>query len=93
VSNPGSSYPLRGNGTDGWFGWPTDDKMESLREDWFNGPDLAAQQKTCQDMQALAFQDVPFIPVGQWFSPTGYRSDLTGFVKAGLMLFWGVKRV
>ena len=24
TSNPGSSFPLRGNGKQGWFGWPTD---------------------------------------------------------------------
>jgi peptide/nickel transport system substrate-binding protein len=93
VSNPGSHFPLRGNGNGGWFGWPTDDKMEVLREKWFDALDLAAQQAVCKEMQHLAFQDLPFFPTGQWFSPTGYRANLTGFVKAGLMLFWGVKRV
>jgi peptide/nickel transport system substrate-binding protein len=44
VSNPGSSYPLRGNGKKGWFGWPTEPKIETLRTDWFNAPDLAAQK-------------------------------------------------
>jgi peptide/nickel transport system substrate-binding protein len=93
VSNPGSHFPLRGNGKDGWFGWPVNAPMESLREKWFEAPDLAAQQAICQDMQRLAFKDVPFYPTGQWFSPTGYRTNLTGHVRAGLMLFWGVKRV
>lgn len=93
VSNPGSSFPLRGNGKDAWFGWPTDPVIEKLRDDWFNAPDLAAQQKICREIQAAAFKSVPFIPVGQWFTPTGYRKDLTGFVRAGLMLFWGVRRV
>ncbi len=93
VSNPGSHFPLRGNGNGGWFGWPTDDKMEALREKWFDAPDLPAQQAICKQMQALAVQDLPFFPAGQWFTPTGYRDNLTGFVKAGVMLFWGVKRV
>ena len=43
--------------------------------------------------QALAFENLPFFPVGQWFIPTAHRDNLTGFVKAGFMLFWGVKRV
>jgi peptide/nickel transport system substrate-binding protein len=93
VSNPGSHFPLRGNGNGGWFGWPTDTKMEALREKWFETPDIAAQKLICDDIQRLAFQDLPFFPTGQWFTPTGYRDNLTGFVKAGLMLFWGVKRV
>jgi peptide/nickel transport system substrate-binding protein len=93
VSNPGSHFPLRGNGNGGWFGWPTDPTMETLRDKWFDAPDLPAQQAVCKDMQALAFQNLPFFPAGQWFTPTAYRSNLTGFVKAGYMLFWGVKRV
>jgi peptide/nickel transport system substrate-binding protein len=93
VSNPGSHYPLRGNGDGGWFGWPKDPEMEGLRDKWFAAPDLAAGQAVCREMQLLALQHVPFMPTGAWFSPTAYRSDLTGFVRAGLMLFWGVKRV
>ena len=92
VSNPGSHFPLRGNGNGGWFGWPTDAKMEALRDKWFDASDMDTQKAVCRDMQRLAFQDLPFFPTGQWFTPTGYRSDLTGFVKAGVMLFWGVKR-
>ncbi|WP_428539708.1 ABC transporter substrate-binding protein [Rhodopila sp.] len=93
VSNPGSNFPLRGNGNGGWFGWPTDAKMEALRDKWFDAPDIPGQQAVCRDMQRLAFQDLPFFPTGQWFTPTGHRDNLTGFVKAGVMLFWGVKRV
>jgi len=92
MSNPGSHYPLRGNGDGGWFGWPTDAAIEALREQWFDAPDLGAQQAVCKEIQHFAFQDLPFFPVGQWTTPTGYRANLTGFVKAGLMLFWGVKR-
>ena len=93
VSNPGDDYPLRGNGNGGWFGWPTDPQLEALRDKWFDAPDVAAQQAVCKDIQRLAFQDVPFFPTGQWFTPTAYRSDLTGFVRANNMVFWGVKRV
>ncbi len=93
VSNPGSHFPLRGNGNGGWFGWPTDNKMEALRDKWFDAPNIAAQQAVCRDMQRLAFQDLPFFPTGQWFTPTGHRDNLAGFVKAGVMLFWGVRRV
>jgi peptide/nickel transport system substrate-binding protein len=93
TSNPGSHNPLRGNGNNGYFGWPVDDKMEALRDKWFDAPDLSAQKLVCEDIQRLAFEDVPFYPCGQWTVPTAHRDNLTGFVKAGVMLFWGVKRV
>jgi peptide/nickel transport system substrate-binding protein len=93
TSNPGSSYPLRGNGNGGYFGWPVDDQMEALRDKWFDAPDLAAQKAVCEDMQRLAIQDVPFYPCGEWALPTAHSDKLTGFVKAGVPAFWGVKRV
>jgi peptide/nickel transport system substrate-binding protein len=92
VSNPGSSYPLRGNGKAGWFGWPTDAKIEALRDQWFDAPDVAAQQQICGQIQAAAFDAIPFMPVGQWYYPWAVRTNLTDFVKCAAVLFWGVRR-
>ena len=92
TSNPGSSYPLRGNGRKGWFGWPTDDRIESLRQDWFDAPDQAAQKQICEQIQMEAFKSIPFMPIGQWYYPWAVRTDLTDFVKCAALLFWGVRR-
>ncbi len=92
VSNPGSSYPLRGNGRKGWFGWPTNPKIESLRQQWFDMAGVPAQKKICEQIQTEAFKSIPFMPAGQWFYPVAYRNDLTGFVKNSQIVFWGVKR-
>jgi peptide/nickel transport system substrate-binding protein len=92
VSNPGSSYPLRGNGKQGWFGWPTDDKIEALRQSWFDAADVAAQKDICKQIQLEAFQSVPFIPVGGWYYPWAIRKDLADFVQCAAVLFWGVRR-
>jgi peptide/nickel transport system substrate-binding protein len=88
---PASHLPLRGNGKGAWFGWPDDPKMEALRDDWFNAPDLPAQQKIGAQMQALAFQDVPFYPLGLAQTPTAFRKDITG-VPEGFPIFWNVRR-
>ena len=54
----------------------------------------AAQlQSKMQAMQVQAFEDVPVLPTGMYFSPTAYRSNLTGVIKSGVALMWGVKRV
>ena len=92
LSEPGSSYPLRGNGKAGWFGWPEDPEMEALRDKWFDAPDLAAQKAIAEDIQRLAFQHVPYIPTGQYFQPTAHRSNMTGFLKSPLSLFWNVQK-
>lgn len=92
VSNPGSSYPLRANGKGGWFGWPTDENLEALRQKWFDASDLAAQQALCAQIQQRAFEVVPFMPLGQVFQPTAFRSNVTDIVKAAIPLFWEVKK-
>lgn len=90
-SSPASHVALRGNGTDGWFGWPTDPRMEGLRTDWLTAPDPASQKRIGRDMQALAFQDVPYLPLGEYFQRTAYLKSLKGVLK-GLPLFWNVDR-
>jgi peptide/nickel transport system substrate-binding protein len=94
VADPGGHFPIRGNGTGagGWFGWPTDETMEGLRDSWFDAPDLAAQQKICEQMQTRAFEQVPFIPIGQWFYPTAFRTNVTDIVKAPNILHWNLKK-
>jgi peptide/nickel transport system substrate-binding protein len=92
VADPGGHFPLRGNGNAGWFGWPTDPKMETLRDTWFDAPDLAAQKKICEDMQTYAFEQVPFIPIGQWFYPTAFRNNIVDIVKAPGILHWNLKK-
>jgi peptide/nickel transport system substrate-binding protein len=92
--NPGNHFPMRGAGTrGGWFGWPVDEKMEALRDQWFTAKDAAEEKRICEEMQVLAFENVPFYPVGHWFYPTAHRANLTDFPKAALPIFWGVRRV
>jgi len=92
VSNPGSSYPLRANGKGGWFGWPTDETLEALRQNWFDAPDLPAQKTIAAAIQRRAFEVVPFMPLGQVFQPTAFRSNVSDIVKAAIPLFWGVRK-
>jgi peptide/nickel transport system substrate-binding protein len=92
VQSPASHFPIRGNGFDGWFGWPTSPRIEGLRDAWFEAPDLAAQRSVCEDIQRAVFDEVPYIPVGQWFIPTAMRSNVMDVVKAPFPIFWGVRK-
>ena len=91
-ANPGSMLSLRGNGRNGWFGWPTDPRIEELREAWFDAPDLAAQQAICRDIQLQFWQDPPYIPLGQFFQATAYRDTVSGVLPGSFTLFWNVRK-
>jgi peptide/nickel transport system substrate-binding protein len=89
---PAGHVFLRGNGRAASPGWPTSPRIEALRDAWFAAPDLAAQRKLCAEIQAQAFQDVPYVPLGQQFNTTAFRSDLTGVLPGGVPVFWNVRR-
>jgi peptide/nickel transport system substrate-binding protein len=90
-SSPAGHLALRGNGDKAWFGWPTSERLEGLRADWFDAPDLATQQQVCRDIQLQVWLDVPFIPLGQYVQPTACRRDLTD-MRRGFAQFYGVRR-
>ena len=91
MMTPAAHLMLRGSGANAWFGWPDDPKLEQLRDAWFAAPDLAAQQSIARELQLRAFDTVPFIPLGQYFQPTAYRSTLSGILN-GFAVFWNVKK-
>jgi peptide/nickel transport system substrate-binding protein len=88
---PAGNVLLRGNGKDAWFGWPTAPKLEELREAWFDEPDEAAQKKIGVAIQEQFFQDVPYIPLGQYLAATAYRRNLTD-IRRGIVLPLNVRR-
>ncbi|RVT91633.1 ABC transporter substrate-binding protein [Rhodovarius crocodyli] len=76
LANPGGHPLLRGNGRDAWFGWPNSERMEALRDEWFDAPDLAARQAIGRRIQATFFEEVPYWPLGQFYGASGYRRGL-----------------
>jgi len=89
--NPAGHVFLRGNAKQATVGWPSSPELERLREAWLAAPDLAAQQRIAAQMQTQAFEDVPYVPLGQYFLPAVYQANLTG-VLDGNPVFWNVRR-
>ena len=85
LMTPASNHLLRGNGQNAWFGWPTSPEIERLREEWLDTTDAARQKQIARDLQSQAFQDLPYIPLGQFFYSTAYKSELQG-VRKGMVL-------
>jgi peptide/nickel transport system substrate-binding protein len=89
--NPAGHVFLRGNGKAATVGWPSSPQIEELRDAWFQAPDLAAQRALAEKLQLQALQDVPYIPLGQFFIPTAYQANLTGMLQ-GSPVFWNIRR-
>jgi peptide/nickel transport system substrate-binding protein len=91
VANPAGHAFLRATGDSAAIGWPKSEKIEALRQQWLDAPDLATQKKLAADLQTQAFIDVPYVPLGQYLNQTSYQSSLTG-VLTGPPMFWNVKK-
>lgn len=91
MSTPGSHQLLRGNGDGAYNGWPTLPKLEALRDEWLFAEGEADGRALARKMQEQALQDVPYLPLGSYYQPVAYRSDLAG-VSKGLVQFTGVRR-
>ena len=90
--NPAVNFPIRGTGDKAWFGWPTDAKLEELREAWFNATDQASSKKAADAVQARAYEFVPFITTAQFILPTAYRSNISGVIIAPIAFLWNVEK-
>ncbi|MBV9786136.1 MAG: ABC transporter substrate-binding protein [Acidisphaera sp.] len=88
---PASNIAVRATGGDAWFGWPNIPSLEAIRQSWFNAPDLAAQQKICEQLQTEFWKGPTYAPLGMYFQPTAFRSDLKD-IPEGIPQFYRVKK-
>jgi peptide/nickel transport system substrate-binding protein len=89
--DPSAHFPLRGNGTSAWPGWPDIPQLETLRDEWFVAPNLEEQKRIAQQMQRVAMDELPYVPVGAYKSLTSIKRDLKDRVP-GFAIFWNIKR-
>ena len=87
--DPAVNTYLRGN--KGPFGFADAPALEARRADWFNAPDLPAQQRAARALQQQAMQDLPYVPLGQYLVQTAYRAGIRRGVKE-MSVFWDLER-
>jgi len=91
MTTPVTNQTLRANGAKAWFGWPDLPEVQALIDGWVEAPDLTAQQRVAADIQRKAFEQVPYLPTGQYFYRTACRNDISGIIP-GQWVFWNVRR-
>jgi peptide/nickel transport system substrate-binding protein len=77
----------------GWFGWAEDAKIEELRDKFARSASLDEQKKIAADIQKQAYEQVIYIPLGQYLIPSGWRKSLTGIVDGpATPVFWNIDK-
>ncbi len=93
VINPAVHAGVSGAGPSAWFGWPQSPEIERLRLEWVRATDRARQKRLADEIQKLAYDEVMYVPFGQWVLPTAYQRAVKGILRFPAPLFWNVSIV
>jgi peptide/nickel transport system substrate-binding protein len=93
VSSPVNNIGVSGGcEAKAWFGWPCDERLETLRDTWARATEPAKQKEIAVELQRVAYDTVPYVNYGQWFLPTAYRKSLQGVIISPVALFWNISK-
>lgn len=92
ISNPISNPMLSGRGDDAWFGWPTDETIEALKEEYIDAADADAQAEVAARIQDHALENGLLIPLGQYTLPQARRTTITDMIDSPVPVFWGITK-
>ena len=74
------------------FGWPCDEKLEKLRDDFARETDPAKQKAIAEAAQVRESQYPTHIPLGHFYVPAAARKSTDGYVQAPVPVFWNVTK-
>jgi peptide/nickel transport system substrate-binding protein len=74
------------------FGWPCDDKIQKLRDDFAKETDPAKQKAIAEAVQVRVTEYPTHVHLGQWYQPFAVRSTVDGNVVAPVTVFWNVSK-
>jgi peptide/nickel transport system substrate-binding protein len=75
----------------GWFGWPDDPKIEALRDAFARSSLLEEQKKMAAEIQKEVYDQVIYIPLGQYRSAAAWRRSLSGVLDGpATPVFWNI---
>jgi peptide/nickel transport system substrate-binding protein len=94
VSNPIVNASIGGRGKNGgWFGWAEDAKIEELRDKFARSSSLDEQKKTAAEIQKEAYDQVIYLPLGQYLVPSAWRKSLSGVLDGpATPIFWNIDK-
>jgi peptide/nickel transport system substrate-binding protein len=97
LNSPLTNFPLSapcGRDAQGvpqsWFGWPCDQPLEDLRAAWAMAPTLEERRRIGEQIQLRAAEFLPYIPLGQLYTPVAHRANIRGLIEMPIPVMWNV---
>ncbi len=90
VMTPAVNAGLVGACDRAWFGWYCSEQTEKLRSDWVRATDPARRKQLAEEIQKLAYDEVPYVLLGQWIQPIIHRKTVHGTLQFVVPVFWNI---
>jgi peptide/nickel transport system substrate-binding protein len=94
VVDPVVNILINGRGKNGaWFGWPEDATMEAMRDAFVRSSSREEQRKIAADIQTRVYDQVIYVPLGQWRGVSAWRKSLSGVLGGpATPVFWNIDK-
>ncbi len=84
---------LNGRGKKGgFFGWMDDPELDAMRVSFASAKTLDEQKAIAAKIQQRAYDEVAYVPLGNYIIPALYRTSLSGLIRGPAPLFWNIKK-
>src|SRR5687767_11464463 len=92
VWNPLANAALGAAGEKSWFGWPSDEQIEKLRDQFARETDAGKRKAIAEAIQVRAFEIGTHAPLGEYVNPYAVRKNISGLVIGSGDTYWNVKK-
>jgi peptide/nickel transport system substrate-binding protein len=92
INNPISSQGLVASGEAAWFGWPDFPDIEELRRSFAQTADPEEQVRIAEQVQEQAYEQVLYLPLGQYVEIAIYGDHLEGVLEGPAPIFWNIRK-
>jgi peptide/nickel transport system substrate-binding protein len=74
------------------FGWPCDEAIEKMRDQFATESDPAKQKEIAIALQKYWVDHPTHVHLGQWYQPAALRSNIDGMMVAPVPVFWNMTK-
>src|SRR5712671_557509 len=94
VVNPIANVQISGRGKNGgWFGWAEDAKIEQMKDAFARSSSPEEQKKIAAEIQKEVYDQVIYVPLGQYRVANAWRKSLTGVLDGpATPVFWNIDK-